>query len=344
MLAFLKGSREWLEPTVIAPATGRLAEALAARGIDHLPWWGGEEGQATLASGLRERRVELVHANSLMTADRARRLGKRLGLPAIAHVRDIMRLSDGRKGRLAKLDAIIAVSKAVASDLIAQGLPGDLVKTIHNGVDGASLRSQVVPGRFRAELGLPPESRLLGCIGQVALRKGQDLFLEMAESLADRDGTIHFVLAGARYSSKEESRQFEEGLHEKATGSRLRGRVHFVGYRTDVPSILNDLDLLVIPSRQEPLSRVLLEGLALGVPVVATNVGGMEELLDHGRTGLLVAPDDAATLAEAAWELLRDEPRRRELRPMGPRWVSERFSVERQTQAIRSLYEDVLGR
>ena len=122
----------------------------------------------------------------------------------------------------------------------------------------------------------------------------------------------------------------------------LAGRAHLLGYRDDVPALLAGLDVLVVPSRQEPLSRVLLEGLALGVPAVATAVGGSPEILDDGRFGMLVPPDDPGAIARGIEELLGNQTLRGKYHQHGPERVRTTFTLERQVAAVRALYDRIL--
>lgn len=365
LLEFLKHrTSAGVNPVVVAPRDGDLGDALARRKIDSVPWH--SEGRcvsAELVASLRKRGVQIVHANSLMTADAAGSLGEALGVPAVAHVRDIMSLSRARRERLGRLSAMVAVSGAVADWLRREQLPEDRIATIYNAVDAAALARAARRGSIRHELGLGGEDVLIGCVGQIALRKGQDVFLDAAARVARTGPTAHFAVAGRRYSEKEESRAFEDRLIAKAAAPPLAGRVHLLGYRHDVPSLLADLDVLVVPSRQEPLSRGLLEGLALGVPSVATTVGGTPEIL-AGRdarsdrravcsvedpkgppvvgAGLLVPPDDPEAIARAVESLLSDRQLRERLRAAGPVRVREAFSPEVHVQAIRDLYDRIL--
>lgn len=330
-----------IEPVVVAPGSGPLAGELARRRIERLDWpAGGRHDVALLGPALRDRGVEVVHGNSLMVADAAVVLGKELAVPAVTHVRDIMTLSRARRQRLAELAAVVAVSDSVALWLRDSAIPRDRVVRIRNAVDVDALEQAARIGRYRRELHLPREVPLIGCIGQIAIRKGQDLFLEAASRIALALPQARFVVAGARYSRKKESREYEAELRARATVPPLAGRVDFLGFRDDIPSLLSDLDVLLVPSRQEPLSRVLLEALALGVPAVATDVGGTRELLDDGQTGLIVPPGDAVALAAAVGRLLTSPELGARLRQSGPRRARD-FSPRLQVQAMRALYERI---
>lgn len=348
LLQFLARRNEIaVEPTVVAPPEGPLADALRQAGIRHLPWRGSAPLEK-LAWQLAQLGIRIVHANSLMQGDRAVSLADVLGVPAVTHARDHMTLSAARAKRLNRSAAVIAVSEATRAWLVGQGVTRAQVEVVPNAVDPDTLRVEsrmpgpADAGDFRAERGVAVETPLVGCIGQWSLRKGQDLFLKAARLVVDRVPRARFVLAGERYSQKEESVRFEDDLRARARRPPLEGRVDCLGYRHDVPRVLAALDVVVIPSRQEPLSRVALEALALGVPVVATAVGGMAEIVEHARTGLLVPAGDVRALAAAIERLLADRALAARVRERGPDRVSTCFNPQRQALAIRSIYDRIL--
>jgi glycosyltransferase involved in cell wall biosynthesis len=344
-LTFLAhGDAAGVEPVVVAPAEGRLADVLRERGYPHVAWPAeGNRALDRLAVSLERRRIDLLHANSLMTADAAVALARLLKRPAVAHVRDIMNVSTARRDRLNELAALVAVSDAVAEWLHGIGVEPRRITRIYNAVDVAALRKAASPSALRRELGVNSATPLVGCIGQIALRKGQDLFLAAAAHVASTHPDAQFVIVGERYSEKAESRTFEADLHARASKPPLAGRTHFLGYRDDVPSILSGLDVVVVPSRQEPLSRVLLEALALEVPAVATRVSGSPEILADGKAGLLVPPEEPHAMAEGILRLLHDAALRRRLGEAGVRCAQETFSLDRHTAQMRALYCSVLS-
>lgn len=334
-----------IDPLVVAPHGGGLAAELLGRGIERLEWPpGGRASAADLSGELAGRGVQLVHGNALMVGDAALALGRALGVPALTHVRDIMALSRARAARLGELGAVVAVSNAVASRLVAAGVPDRRVLRIHNAVDPVRLRECARAGGLRRELGVDSRAPVLGSIGQLALRKGHDLFLEAASRLVPSFPEARFVIAGARYSEKDESRRHEEDLRRRAAAPPLAGRTRLLGYRADIPSILLDLDLLVVPSREEPFSRVILEALALGVPVLATDVGGSRELLGSGpdAAGILVPPEDPGALAAGAASVLRSSALDERLRVAGPPRAAA-FSPGVQVRALTALYRRLLA-
>lgn len=331
-----------VRPVVVAPASGRFAAALSERGIHHAPLPpSGFRDLDAVGARLEKERLDLVHGNSLMMSDVALSLGERLGVPAIVHVRDMMKLSAAKGSRLRRMDAVVAVSHAVVDWLATFSVSS---RCIYNAVDPDAMRSLASEPLLRRDLGIDASVPVVGCVGQWALRKGQDLFVRAAELLIERMPDARFVLLGERYSAKQESVEYENEIRRAASAGPLRGRLHLLGYRGDVPRLLADLDLLVVPSRQEPLSRALLEGLALGLGCVATNVGGMAEILDNGKQGVLVPSGSPERLADGIFQLWSDKARREELRDSGPAWVRERFSPQKQATDLRELYDSLRPR
>lgn len=297
--------------TAMAPDAGPLAEALSARKIPHIPWSVRDQRQQrqpaeTIETSLVEivQKVQpaLVHANSLSMGRLLGRIAPQLACPTTGHLRDILGLSAAAIHELNRLDRLIAVSDATRKFHVAQGLNSDRTAVIHNGVDLNEFALRPASGFLQRELNLPADARLIVAIGQIGLRKGWDVLADAAPA----DQAVHLLLIGERFSQKAESRQFEENLRQRFD-ERWGNRVHWLGNRTDVSRILNEVDLLVHPAKQEPLGRVLLEAMASGLPVVATDVGGTREIIEDGVTGRLVPPGDAPALATAIQEVLANE-------------------------------------
>lgn len=180
--------------------------------------------------------------------------------------------------------------------------PGGLVY-IPNGVSAAQYDAPMAREALRAELGLDPETTLVGAVGRLTHQKGLDLLID-ALAVSGLPG-VHLLLAGA---GEEEGR-----LRAQARRLGLGERVHFAGYRRDVPQLLGALDLYVHPARFEGMPNALLEAMAAGCPIVATDVDGNSELIRDGEHGWLVPADVPLALAGALKAALTDpaEARRR---------------------------------
>lgn len=207
------------------------------------------------------------------------------------------------------------------------------VRVIPNGADAAALRAAADADRARAGLDLPPGTPVIAMIGEVGRRKDQATLLEALARLApDRDFTV--LVAGEGPD--------RPALERRTADLGLIGRVRWLGFRSDVPDLMAASDLLVLPTREEGFPNTLLEGMALGLPVVSTPVDGIPELVVHGETGLLVPPQDAPALAAALAALLDDPARRRALGEAGRRRAETEFDQERIMDRVEALVRETL--
>ena len=336
MLAALEHLRERAEFVALAPAGGRLGAALRERRLEHvelvlrdgrgkrLPR---EAAVAHLAGAVRRSAPDLLHGNSLSMGRLTGALAAGLSIPCSAHLRDIIRLSRAAVADLNRNDLLIAVSAATRAFHVGQGVDPRRVRAVYNGVDGDRFSPRAATGSLRRDLRLDDRCFLAGTIGQIGLRKGQDVLAEAAALLSRRMPEIHYLLVGERYSAKAESVALEQEILRRFHEAGIADHLHRLGYRHDVSRLLNEIDLLVHPARQEPLGRVLLEAAASGTPIVATRVGGTEEILHDGLSARLVHPGDPAALAEAIAEL-RDNPSlRTEFATFARAQVAARFTI-----------------
>lgn len=292
-----------------APGEGALADALLRQGVKVLPITlhdaAGtrlplEHCRSELADLLRQSRPGLLHANSLSMARLSGPVAADLGLPSVGHIRDIVGLSRRAVEDVNRHAALLAVSHAARDFHIAQGVDAQRVSVLYNGVDLELFRPRAATGFLHRELNLPPETQLLATIGQIGPRKGLDLLLLAMQRVVGHWPEAHLLMIGERLSGKHEGREFESALHSMARETSLAGRIHFLGWRTDIPTVLPELELLVHPARQEPLGRVLLEAAACGCCVVATQVGGTVEIFAGTQRGVtLVASDNPQAMADA---------------------------------------------
>ena len=351
MLATFEGVRAaGFVPAVMAPPDGPLARELAIRDIEHIPFQCREADRPRspqnrlreeLAEILRRRRPALLHANSLAMGRLSGPVAAEAGLPSIAHLRDIVRLSAQAVADLNCHRRLLAVSQATREFHVAAGIAAEKTHVLYNGVDLDEFRPRTPTGCLHRELGLSADAQLIGNIGQIGLRKGQDVLLQAAGAIADRSPTAHYLMIGERNSEKGESRQFESALCDTA-GGLLAGRVHFLGRRNDVPLLLSELTLLAHTARQEPLGRVLLEAAASGTAVVATGVGGTREIFPpEAGAARLVPPDDAGALGGAMLELLDDRQLRDRLGAAARRRADEQFDIRTRVNELIRHYESV---
>lgn len=197
-------------------------------------------------------------------------------------------------------DAVVCVSSRVA-DQQAELYPSSRTRVVHPGIDPAPGMTRE---RARALLGVPPGGPLVGVVGRVEPWKGQDVAVRMLALLRVPD--VRLVLIGQRRSPTWPD--FEDVVTTLARDLGVADRVLFTGHLDRASATLAGLDVLVSSSREEGFGLALVEAMAAGAPVVATRCGGPEDIVDDGRTGLLVAPEDQHALAAAVERLLGSPP------------------------------------
>jgi glycosyltransferase involved in cell wall biosynthesis len=352
MLSTFAGMRSaGFSPVVLCPPEGDLAEAVQQAGAEVVPFdCRNDDGERLSQSRLREilaetlqkHRPRILHANSLSMGRLSGPVASELHLPSISHLRDIVGLSPKAIEDVNRHTRLLAVSHAVRNHHAAQGVVAEKTYVIYNGVDLDRFRPREPTGFLHREFGLPSNAILAGSIGQIGLRKGQDVLLHGAQKIAGAMPNLHFVVVGERYSTKQESRDFEASLHAIAEAV-MPGRVHFLGVRNDVDRLLNEFALLVHTARQEPLGRVLLEAAAAGVAIIATDVGGAREIFPAERNAAWLFPaDDIDALAAAIQTLANDPSARQALGVAARRRAEETFSVASAAEGLTKHYLAVL--
>lgn len=335
-----------VELTFVAPPEGPLADELSRRSLRHVafdlhPATGRVARTEALAQLIDTcgSQFDLLHANSLSMGRLTGAAARQLRIPCAAHLRDIVGLSAAAVADLNGNALLVAVSQAVRKFHVAQGLAAERTVVIHNGIDAAAFRPLRPAGWLLDELGLPEVAMLVAAIGQVCLRKGQDVFAAAAVQAAAVLPDAHFLLIGSRHSTKPESVAFEAGIAARFAEAGLGDRFHPLGERSDVPEVFGEIDVLVHAARQEPFGRVLLEAAAAGVPIVATDVGGTREMLTDGEHALLVPADNPAAIANALLRLSLDAALRLRFRKSASEHASREFPIERAASDLLRVWQ-----
>lgn len=339
------------EISALAPGEGPLAERLAREGAAVVPFeMVDAAGQRAAQERLRERLAEklaalrpaLLHANSLAMGRLAGPVATELKLPSLAHLRDIIKLSRTAIADLNRHVRLLAVSQATRDFHVSQGLDSAKVDVLYNGVDLTAFRPRRATGHLHARLGIPPGAMLIGAVGQLVLRKGHDVLARAAARLAQQLPDAHWLLVGSRYSQKAEAVEYEQTLHKAFAAAGLSERVHFLGTVDGIAELLPELTLLVHPSRQEPLGRVLLEAAACAAACIATDVGGAREIFPPGSGAARLVPvDDDEALAAAIAELA-DRPEERARLGRAARLRAEsQFDLRSTAAGLAQYYHDI---
>lgn len=209
------------------------------------------------------------------------------------------------------------------------GVSPDLGSVVHNGID---FREPRPTGSERLGCGAGPGEPLIGAVGNIRPAKDYETLLRAAAIVREARPDARFAIVG------DERSPLTPALKRLASRIGLETSLRFLGFREDAATLVAAFDVFVSSSRTEGLPLGTVEAVGLGTPVVLTNVGGVPEVVDHGRTGLLVPPGDAAALARGILETLAHPDRARAMAEIGARDVRERFAAARMCERYQSLY------
>ena len=218
---------------------------------------------------------------------------------------------------------VVFVSDALRDELAPRlRLPAKKCVVIENGIDMSRYQG-TEPANLRGSLGLPPTATLVGAVGNLRPAKNYETLLQAARTVCEHHPHVHFVIAG------DTSGGLLPQLSQLQTSLGLDRRVHFLGLRSDVPAVLNELDLYVLSSKTEGFSLALVEAMASGKAAIATRSGGPETIIESEQTGLLVPPQDPPAMAAAIERLLIDPDLRARLAAAARGAMTRRYSSER---------------
>lgn len=333
LLHLVRGSGD----AVALPADAPLRPALEAAGVEVLPvaFGGSVRGTAALSGVLRRWKPDLVAAHTAHAHTHAALLGAR----HVVHRRVDFApggapWSRWKRGRAA---GWVAVSDAVAGVLTRAGVAADRVVVVRDGVDPAPFEA-IGPdarARARAALGIPLDAPVIGAVGALVPHKGHRHLIEAAAWIDNQRKDVWVVIVGEGPE--------REALQALATQWTIAPRVRLVGARDDVPQLLAAFDLFVHPSVEEGLGQAVIEAMLAGVPVVASQAGGIPELIDDLHTGLLVRAGDGEALARAIIAALRGRDRAA-ARAEAARERARMFSVAAMVAGTRAAYDQFVRR
>jgi glycosyltransferase involved in cell wall biosynthesis len=303
---------------------------------------------ATLWSVMRYYQPHIVHTHTAKAGFLGRLAARMAGVPIVVHtfhghvLRGYYRPAKSLLLRRLEQslawasDRLVTVSEKVKRELIAFGVADDeKISVIPLGFDlEPFLNCCTERGCFRSELGLTRENKLIGIIGRMFPIKNHHLFLDCAARVLVEEPTARFVIVGDGV--------LRQALEQQARELGIADRVVFTGWRTDLPRIYADLDLLIVSSDNEGTPVSAIEAMASGCPVVATRVGGLPDLITDYQTGRLVAPQSADLLASATIEMLRRPALAQEIVRNARECARRRFAMKRLIDDVERLYDDLL--
>jgi len=343
---------------VVGQAEGDFTETARARGVNPIviPELGRSIRPARdlaalvkLVSLFRRLRPDIVHTHTAKAGTLGRLAARIAGVPVKihtfhGHVLDgyfspaVTRVFVGMERMLARVtDRLVTVSPRLRTELLAMGIGRpEQVEVIPLGLDLERFR-RACPGvpALRPSLGLGSGVRLLAIVGRLAPIKDHPTLFQAMAILQTSNPPVHLAVVG---DGEERAR-----LETLAGRLGLGQRIHFLGWRTDLETILKEVDVVICASKNEGTPVALIEAMAAGVPVLSTDVGGVADLVAHGETGWLVRPGDPPSLAEAIRRLLGDEALRARLAAAGRTVVLERHGVEGLIRRVEMLYATLMA-
>lgn len=298
---------------------------------------------------LRWQRPAIVHTHTAKAGALGRIAARLSGVPVVIHTfhghimhgyfsRRVTRFFLAIERCLAKAStAILTVSEGVRQDLLRLGIGRpDRVEVMPLGLElDGLLRADARRGETRRRLGISPEVPLVGIIARLVPIKDHHTFLEAASDIHRSRPDVRFLIVG--------DGELRPYLERQVQALGLSQSVIFLGWQRELEPIYADLDLVVLSSLNEGTPVSLIEAMAAGLPVAATRVGGVPDLVEHGKTGLLVPPKDPMALSGAMDVLISDADRRREMGRLGRETIYPKYSEAALIDRMERLYSSVLA-
>ncbi len=313
------------------------------RDVCGMLWAGWKFSQAVKRHG-----ADLIHANSLRAGIMASLYVWLHRRPLIWHVRD--NPPPGFMGRAinrlaaATVKAVIGISRSVLGGFDERRL-AEKMKLVHNGVEFCEITEferRFHRKRLREELRTPPDGKVAAVIGQITPWKRQADAIVALKKLLLRGHDVYLWIVGeAKF--REENKLYGESLRRLAQDMDVLDRVRFTGFRTDVTEICCAADLLFLCSDNEPFGRILIEAMSQAVPVIATNAGGVPEIVEHDCCGLLYEVGDTNGLTACADRLLLNDGERKRMGLQAMNRVKEHFTIRGTVSKIEDVYRAVIS-
>ena len=295
---------------------------------------------------LRLHRPQLLHTQLEFADILGTVAAKILGIPSVStvHTLDAFPEKKSAWGRM-KLrwfllgkycNCVIAVSEKTRLHYLQSGrLHQDKVITLYNGVDISRFKntdaSQIA--KTKQALRLPLDSKVIITVAVLREPKGIQFMIEALPAILEQFPDVHYLIVG--------DGEYGAALSDLATVLDIKNHVTFAGHRTDIPDLLACCDIFVLPTLKDALPTVLIEALAAERPIVASDVGGVPEIIENGVNGLLVAPGDPSKLAVACLQLLKDNELISQIVLAGSKTVRQRFNIDSQIEQLSGLYEEL---
>lgn len=344
--------RTRFEVVISSGGDGPLSEEARQKGIPYIEASMGKRlslrPAAEMAAVLREQEIDILHTHGGIAGLYGRSAARRARTPAVVHTLHGIHYLHYRNPLLRRLYVLLERRYSRSTDRLILVCQSDFrrarkhrlaaekkMTVILNGTDARTDVAADAVASLREELGWPPGRPIVGTVARLHRQKGVASLLRAAPAILSAFPEARIAVVG----------DGPEGRRLKGEAQRLslQGRFLFLGERKDAVLFLSLFDIFVLPSLWEGLPFVLVEAAALGKPVVATAVDGVPEMLEDGKTGILIRPNDAPALADSVIRLLRNKDEARRLGETARTLVPARFPLRRMIDQTQNLYLDVMG-
>ncbi|PCJ60823.1 MAG: hypothetical protein COA73_07940 [Candidatus Hydrogenedentota bacterium] len=287
-----------------------------------------------LARIIKEHRIDIIHAHTSHSHTLACLAKKwaRQGKVLVSRRVDFPPKQDPiNRWKYALPDRYVAISSAIRDVLIRSGVNEDKIRLVHSAINPSRFQ---VDALDRAAIGIPEDAVLLGNVAALVGHKDQDTLIRAMAYVVKRIPNAHLVIAGEG--------KLRGTLENLIAELGLETYIHLLGYRNDIPQILQALDIFVMSSKEEGLGTSVLDAMACRKPVVATAAGGIPEMVIHEETGLLVPKQQPEALADAILRLIEDSDLQLRLAEKGWEKLNREFTIEKMVDGNESVYEELL--
>lgn len=293
-----------------------------------------------LARLLKQKKIDLIHTHNPAPWLYGAIAARIAGVKVVVHTEHSNLFSNQKRLMLAEkflskiTDIIISDSEKVTQHLIdKQRISPQKIRTILNGIDIEKFQKEINIKNKKRELGIKEGGLVIGIVARLEPIKDHLTLLDAFNRISKKIPEVVLVVVG--------DGSLRESLKNRIEKLKIGDKVYFLGVRNDISEIIRIFDIFVLSSLSEGLSLSLLEAMAVGLPVVATDVGGNPEVIVDGITGLLVPPNDPESMAKAIIEILSNEKLSREMGLAGRKKIEEKFSLERMTLEYIDIYKSL---
>ncbi len=325
---------------LLCPSRTKLAEEAGKAGIEVIPYkirtpWN-PGSIRKLKEVIRELRVEVLHTHSSVDSWAGGLAGRWAKVPVLVRTRHIsVRVKRPWLNRIYYLpDAIITTGEHIRRELLqTHKIPAERIVSIPTGADVGRFHPVPPDLEFKKRMGLPIDSPVITLVAVLRAQKRHELVIAAAAEVIKVFPQARFLFVGDGPGRNR--------VEQEIKNARLESQIFMTGYQEDIPAILSFTDVGIIASVAEGIPQFLFQTMAMGKPVVATEVGGIPEIVTSGVNGVLIPPEDPAALGKAMLQVLGDPESARRLGEEGRRLVEREYTVEKMAEKVYRVYKQV---